>query len=94
MRRIQAQNGKRGAVRCEGIIHVDGGGNYEMNWKTVNRTEIQIDGRTLLNVYFPQTNNFISPEKGGMKTIRLDPGDHQVKVTTCFQQNCNLQIFR
>jgi hypothetical protein len=84
----KTENG--GAVRCEGIIHVDGGGNYEMNWKTVNRTEIQIDGRTLLNVYFPQTNNFISPEKGGMKTIRLDPGDHQVKVTTCFQQNCNL----
>jgi hypothetical protein len=77
------------AVRYEGVIHVDGGGNYEMNWKTSNRTEFRVDGRTLLNLYFPRTGKFISPEKRGMKTIHLDAGDHKVEVTTCFQQNCD-----
>lgn len=79
------------AVRYNGIIHVNSGGSYVVDWKIANRTELKIDNRTLLNLYFPQTNKFGLPwpEKIGSKSIHLDAGDHQVEVITCFQQSLN-----
>jgi hypothetical protein len=79
------QNGM--AVRYEGVIHVGADGKYELNWKAANRTEIWVDGKTRLNLYFPRTTRFMSPEKNGVDSLHLDAGDHQVEVMTCFQRS-------
>ena len=82
-----AQIGK--AAQYVGTVHVSVGGKYDFNWKTANRTEVWIDGRTLLNLYFPQTRQFTSPERSGTAAVNLEAGDHKVEVMTCFQQTIN-----
>jgi hypothetical protein len=74
-------------VRYEGVIHVDGGGSYELNWKTAERTEVWVDGRSVLNLYFPRTMQFMSPERSGTNSVHLDAGDHKVVVISCFQRS-------
>ena len=77
------------AVKYEGTIHFNQGGHYQIDWQTANRTELEVDGHRILNLYFTMTPNYTDPVGSGDRSIYLGAGDHKVQVITCFQRNAN-----
>ncbi len=74
-------------VRYQGVIHLRQGGFYQFHCKAINRTEVFIDGKRVFNLYFFRTGLNMAGPAEVTKTMSLGAGEHQVKVTTCFQRS-------
>jgi hypothetical protein len=77
------------AVEYNGLVHMEKGGSYEVTCKTINRTEVFVDGKKVIDLAFPVAPHFgyAGPEKTQREALSLKAGDHKVKVLTIFERN-------
>ncbi len=69
------------ATVLQGTIHMKQGGLYQISCTAESRTHVLIDGRDILNMYFPRTEHYTTPKKTETHSINLATGDHRVEVS-------------
>jgi len=75
------------AERFKSTIHMDQAGKYEIACTADGRTDIRIDGHKMINMFFFRTAKYMDPARTDKKTFFLEPGDHEVVVTLCYQRS-------
>lgn len=73
--------------RFKTTLHVDQGGKYEIACTADGRTDIRIDGRKVINMFFLKTGAYMAPARTDKRSLSLDAGDHQVVATLCYQRS-------
>jgi hypothetical protein len=71
-------------VRYEGNITVSQKGEYEVVCSSSDLTVIKLDGKKIISMIFPYTQNFryTGPGKSEVKSINLSEGIHILQITT------------